>query len=180
MPEPPMTRRSFNHALTGAVLTVSLPPLVGCDNDADSAPHSTRKRAKSRLATAPFIVGPIEAYRQPGVYTDFWAESDVYLVSTGRSLIALAAVCTHLGCTVHWLNEQQAFQCPCHESRFDANGVNQPGAKAKTPLQRCALRLVNDPQTDQTLIEVDPTRLFTADGPPQRHFDHADARLELV
>lgn len=203
--ETPVTRRTFARGLaaslttaglTCAGLVVSLPQLVGCDDrhhnddrngdhaDADSKGQRPRRpRAKSRLATAPFTVGPAAAYLQPGVYTDYWDERDVYLVSNGQHLIALAAVCTHLGCTVHWLAQQQLFECPCHESRFDANGTPQPEAKAKQPLHRCALSLVDEPQTGQptgrTVIQVDPTRLFTADGPAGENFDAPRARLAL-
>jgi cytochrome b6-f complex iron-sulfur subunit len=34
---------------------------------------------------------------------------------------AVNAVCTHLGCTVEWIEGAQlkaAFRCPCHESQF--------------------------------------------------------------
>ena len=37
------------------------------------------------------------------------------------SVSALTATCTHQACTITGF-ENQTFQCPCHGSRFDANG----------------------------------------------------------
>lgn len=30
--------------------------------------------------------------------------------------------CTHLGCTVNWKADAQAFICPCHDGKFGING----------------------------------------------------------
>lgn len=43
-------------------------------------------------------------------------------------LHAYSAVCPHLGCYVHWNNDEKSFDCPCHGSRFTCEGkvVNGP------------------------------------------------------
>ena len=58
---------------------------------------------------------------------------DGWLTSTERSLayikkvketevIAISAVCTHLGCLVTWDEDQKIFKCPCHDGRYDSEG----------------------------------------------------------
>ena len=49
---------------------------------------------------------------------------DLMLVRTGeREVKAISTVCTHLGCTVFWQKDRQEFFCPCHNGRFDKNGI---------------------------------------------------------
>ena len=45
--------------------------------------------------------------------------------------LALSRECTHLGCTVPWLENEKRFACPCHASVFDIRGevVNAPASR---------------------------------------------------
>ncbi|QED36229.1 FAD-dependent oxidoreductase [Antarcticibacterium arcticum] len=45
----------------------------------------------------------------------------VYKDTTGKINVT-SAVCTHLGCIVHWNNAEESWDCPCHGSRFDPSG----------------------------------------------------------
>lgn len=46
--------------------------------------------------------------------------------------LALSRKCTHLGCTVPWMEEDRKFVCPCHSSAFDIRGnvINTPAPRA--------------------------------------------------
>jgi menaquinol-cytochrome c reductase iron-sulfur subunit len=39
----------------------------------------------------------------------------------------LSPVCTHLGCAVRWVNDQNKFICPCHNGIFSPEGVRISG-----------------------------------------------------
>jgi len=50
-------------------------------------------------------------------------------------LVALSAVCTHLGCIVQWEKDKQDFLCPCHAGHFSADGDVTAGPPPK-PLKK--------------------------------------------
>ncbi|MFC1580200.1 ubiquinol-cytochrome c reductase iron-sulfur subunit [Thermodesulfobacteriota bacterium] len=46
--------------------------------------------------------------------------------------LAVSRTCTHLGCTVPWVDKEKRFACPCHASAFDITGdvINAPAPRA--------------------------------------------------
>lgn len=52
-----------------------------------------------------------------------------------QDIVILNSRCTHLGCTVNWKPEAQAFVCPCHDAKFSKEGVVLGGPPPR-PLDR--------------------------------------------
>ena len=46
--------------------------------------------------------------------------------------LAVSRQCTHLGCTVPWIEKTHRFECPCHASTFNIDGtvVEAPASRA--------------------------------------------------
>jgi cytochrome b6-f complex iron-sulfur subunit len=46
--------------------------------------------------------------------------------------LALSRTCTHLGCSVPWIEKEMKFACPCHGSTFDITGtvIDAPAPRA--------------------------------------------------
>jgi cytochrome b6-f complex iron-sulfur subunit len=65
------------------------------------------------------------------------------VINTGQGLVALTAVCTHLGCIVQWDEPSQQIICPCHGARYDLNG-NVKSGPAPKPLTLVKSRVVDD------------------------------------
>ena len=61
----------------------------------------------------------------------------VYRAESGE-LTVRSAVCTHLYCIVGWNSAEKSWDCPCHGSRFAADGTVLNGPAA-TPLEDASL-----------------------------------------
>lgn len=90
----------------------------------------------------------------------FFPEQRVFVFREQQTFHCLSAVCTHLGCTVQLArlgtpgrNEKLEFHCPCHGSKYHADGTPYTGP-APRPLTSFPLELAPD---DQQLV-VDRTR----------------------
>jgi cytochrome b6-f complex iron-sulfur subunit len=100
-----------------------------------------RKRARTNRQTAVFTAGPVDGFAR-GSVTAF-PQGRFYLVRlTDGGFLALDRACTHLGCTVPWLEGEQRFACPCHASAFDITG-EVLGPPATRPLDLLPVRIEN-------------------------------------
>lgn len=71
----------------------------------------------------------------------------VEVMRTAAGATARSLVCTHQGCTVAWVEEQQRYKCPCQDAWFDAEGqpvtgpVTQPLATLPAPVSEGSVTL---------------------------------------
>ncbi len=94
--------------------------------------------------------GPVDRF-EPGSVTAF-REGHFYLARLhDGGFLALHRKCTHLGCTVPWVPDEQRFVCPCHASAFDIRGdvLSAPAARA---LELFAVRI------DNGIVKVDTSK----------------------
>lgn len=96
----------------------------------------------------------------------FLEEKRLYVFKEGKSFYAISASCTHLGCTVKYtkLNQPKEvesdgetktihheFHCPCHGSKYYADGTNYAGP-APRPLLWHKLEL--SPDDGQLIVDL--------------------------
>ncbi|MCF7804753.1 MAG: ubiquinol-cytochrome c reductase iron-sulfur subunit [Candidatus Marinimicrobia bacterium] len=111
-----------------------------------------------RSMNSPGIQRAVNRYKlgKPEDFQDgftFIEHAKVFVEKQGDEYAALSAVCTHLGCTLKKENEgtSQYFQCPCHRSKFNADGKNIAGP-ANKPLQY--LELLISPDDGQLMVDL--------------------------
>jgi len=106
----------------------------------------------------------------PGAVVPFAAGAVLgHLVNREGHLVALSAICTHMGCVLRWNDDTQLFNCPCHNADFNSEGVIQPTPDypwTPPPLPVLQVKV----EDDQVWV------LGTGDPPPiLRHHDHPPA-----
>jgi cytochrome b6-f complex iron-sulfur subunit len=67
----------------------------------------------------------------------------VIVVNRGGSLTAVSAVCTHLGCLVHWDNAADQLACPCHGAKYKQTGDIISGPQPR-PLKQYKAKIEGD------------------------------------
>ena len=112
------------------------------------------RKPDTSLADGPDVqaVGPVERF-EPGSVTAF-ADGKFYLVRLeDGGFLAVHRKCTHLGCSVPWVADEQRFACPCHASAFNIRGevINAP---APRPLDLFPVAIENG------IVKVDAGRLI--------------------
>jgi glycine/D-amino acid oxidase-like deaminating enzyme/nitrite reductase/ring-hydroxylating ferredoxin subunit len=65
-----------------------------------------------------------------GILRDGISKIAVFRTNDGQ-LVRHSAVCTHMGCIVHWNSFEKCWDCPCHGSQFAPEGevLNGPAVK---------------------------------------------------
>jgi cytochrome b6-f complex iron-sulfur subunit len=126
---PELSRRDFLKLTRNGFLYLSGALAIGgllrfLDYEANPAPKTE------------FDLGPASNYplhsRTP------LSEPPAILIHSEKGFSAFSLVCTHLGCTVE--KNAEGFACPCHGSRFDADGKVTHGPAAQ-PLRSLRVEL---------------------------------------
>jgi cytochrome b6-f complex iron-sulfur subunit len=123
-----LTRRSFLRRLWLVLGFVALAEFVGVG----VAFLRPRRPKVGRAKTGGIVTAGAADSFEPGSVRAF-REGRFYLARlSDGGFLALSRTCTHLGCTVPWVAEEEAFQCPCHSSSFDIRGdvVEPPAPRA--------------------------------------------------
>lgn len=96
----------------------------------------------------------------------FLEEQRLYILKEGKTFSAISGSCTHLGCTVKLAKLQQPkqveidgvqtpvpfeFHCPCHGSKFYADGTNYAGPAPRPLLW---YRLEVSPDDGQLVVNL--------------------------
>jgi Rieske Fe-S protein len=81
--------------------------------------------------------------RQSGWIVNENELSAYVLTENGREFIAMSNICTHLGCRVRWIGDQQQFFCPCHNAVFDKDGEVVSGPPPRS-LDRYEVKVEDD------------------------------------
>lgn len=81
--------------------------------------------------------------KQTGWIIDQRELSFYVLTEDGREYVAMSNICTHLGCRVRWIEDQDQFFCPCHNAAFDKDGEVLNGPPPR-PLDQYEVKVEGD------------------------------------
>ncbi len=110
-----------------------------------------------------FKVGAPDQFPEGGTFFD---DQKVFVFREQKTFYAISAVCTHLGCTVKLVTlnqpktvtihgraveERREFHCPCHGSKYYADGTNYAGP-APRPLTWVKLEV--SPDDGQLVVDL--------------------------
>ena len=77
------------------------------------------------------VGGPVDKFGRNSVTA--FVRGRFYLVRLeDGGFLALSSKCTHLGCSLPWVEKENKFVCPCHASAFDIAGnvISAPAPRA--------------------------------------------------
>lgn len=122
------TRRSFLNILWIILGGVALAEFVAVAF-AFLRPHKSKARGEG--ADSIITAGAVERFKSNSVTA--FVRGKFYLARLeDGGFLALSRTCTHLGCSVPWVENEMKFACPCHGSAFDITGnvIEAPAPRA--------------------------------------------------
>jgi cytochrome b6-f complex iron-sulfur subunit len=159
---PSMSRRQLLNFLTGAVVAstagAALYPLAKYFIPPAESSEGGAIIAKDILGN-PIPVGQIltEPAGTRALVAGLAGEPTYLIVKEDGTLDSVGIVdnCTHLGCTFPWNKNDQEFQCPCHGSRYSADGSVVRGP-APLPLKIVHVSVKDNSIWIAPWTEIDP------------------------
>jgi cytochrome b6-f complex iron-sulfur subunit len=138
-----MDRRTFLAWVGVGAIANSLPvAIAACTSSNAATPAKQATRADGFTG-----VGSVKALNQTGFLQNKKFASGPLLVirdpANATKLIAVNSTCTHKGCAVDWKAGAKEFACPCHGSKFKADGSVAHGP-AQKPLAKFMVKTEGD------------------------------------
>lgn len=161
---PQNKRRRFLKTLWGFLATIAFVEFIWVGLSF----FKPQKKAKAASSESLFVAGIVDDFA-PGSVTAF-ARGRFYLSRLeDGGFLALSRKCTHLGCTVPWVKEENLFKCPCHSSVFDITGevVKSP---APRPLDLHPVIIEN------MVIKVETGKIIRRDSFEPSQVEYAENR----
>jgi len=121
------SRRSFLNKLWIGLGLVALAEVVAV---VFSFLRSNKSKARGVDSHAMVTAGAVNTFEVNSVTA--FVRGRFYLARLeDGGFLALSRKCTHLGCTVPWVEKETRFACPCHGSAFDITGsvINSPAPR---------------------------------------------------
>ncbi len=146
-----LSRRRFMSVATGAIggliaAAMAIPAIAyivgpALKSDTDEDWIRIGSASKVELGTPTLFKAKIE--RQTGWIVSETQLSIYVLTDNGREFVAMSNTCTHLGCRVRWIADQQQFFCPCHNAAFAKDGSVLSGPPPR-PLDQYEVKVEDD------------------------------------
>ena len=122
------TRRSFLNILWLILGGVALAEFIAV---AFAFLRPRKLKARGEDADSIITAGAFERFK-PNSVTAFVRGKFYLACLEDGGFLALSRKCTHLGCSVPWIEKEMKFACPCHGSAFDITGnvIEAPAPRA--------------------------------------------------
>lgn len=149
--EKELNRKDFLAVSTWAIggiitLSVALPAVayvVGPAINRENSQVWIRVGSTSKVELGTPTLFKVKIERKTGWIVDEEEISVYVLTDNGRDYLVMSNICTHLGCRVRWISDQEQFLCPCHNAIFDKIG-NVVSGPPPRPLDRFTMKIEDD------------------------------------
>ncbi len=159
---PSMSRRQLLNFLTGAVVattaSAALYPaakfLVSPAGGSKDGPTIAKDKLGNPILASQILAEPSGTR---ALVAGLAGEPTYLTVAPDATLDSMGIVdnCTHLGCTFPWNPIDNQFQCPCHGSRYSADGSVVRGP-APLPLKLVQVKIEGEAILISPWTEIDP------------------------